>query len=109
MDNLAHALVGAALGRAVADRHVARAGLIGAIAANAPDWTEVFTGFFGWDRADYLVQHRGITHSLAAAALEIAALTLVIGLSARWWSKRRGGRSGPSWRWLTACVTVTLL
>jgi membrane-bound metal-dependent hydrolase YbcI (DUF457 family) len=104
MDNLAHALVGAALGRAVADRHIARAGLIGAVAANAPDWTEVFTGFFSWSRADYLVQHRGITHSLAAAALEIVALTLLIGLGTRW----RSGRP-PRWGWLTLCIAVTLL
>jgi hypothetical protein len=32
MDNLAHALVGAALGRAVADRHVPRAALTGIVA-----------------------------------------------------------------------------
>ena len=45
MDNLAHALVGAALGRAVADRHVPRAATIGIVAANAPDWTELFLGW----------------------------------------------------------------
>jgi membrane-bound metal-dependent hydrolase YbcI (DUF457 family) len=96
-------LVGAALGRAVADRHVAAAGLIGAIAANAPDFTEVFTGFFSWSRADYLVKHRGITHSLAAALVEIAALTLLIGLITLW-RKRT-----PAWGWLGACVAITLL
>ena len=71
MDNLAHALVGAVIGRAVADRHVPRAGVIGIVAANAPDWTELFIGLPG-TRADYLVLHRGITHSLAAACIEIA-------------------------------------
>jgi inner membrane protein len=109
MDNLAHALVGAALGRAVADRHVARAGLIGVVAANAPDWTEVFTGFFRWTQADYLVEHRGVTHSLAAAAVEIGALTLIIGLAARWWTRWRRRGAPPPWGWLGACVSVTLL
>jgi membrane-bound metal-dependent hydrolase YbcI (DUF457 family) len=112
MDNLAHALVGAALGRAVADRHVARAGLIGVVAANAPDWTELFIGLPG-SRADYLVLHRGITHSLLGAAVEVVALTLLIGGVFRaiaWW-RRRAGRSVtvPPWRWLLACVGVAVL
>src|SRR5436853_350999 len=41
MDPLAHTLVGAALGRVVAGRDVPAAGWIGAIAANAPDWSEL--------------------------------------------------------------------
>ncbi len=108
MDNLAHALVGAALGRAVADRHVARAGLIGAVAANAPDWCEIFTGYFHWNRADFLLHHRGITHSLIAAPLEITGLILIIGFGTRWWTRRRGGMPAP-WVWLTACVAITQL
>lgn len=108
MDNLAHTVVGAALGRAVADRHVRGAALIGAVAANAPDWTELFTGFFAWTRPDYLVLHRGVTHSLAAGALEIVGLTVALGAGARWWSRRRG-RAPPRWRWLALCIAVTLL
>lgn len=102
MDNLAHALVGAALGRAVADRHVPHAAWIGAIAANAPDWTEFFVGLPG-THADYLVLHRGITHSLFGAGIEIVALAAVLGAS---WS-RSGSR--PPWRWLLACVGVAVL
>jgi len=41
MDNLAHTLVGAALGRAVAGHRVPRAALLGAVASNAPDWSEL--------------------------------------------------------------------
>ena len=68
MDNIAHALVGAALGRAVADRHVRLAGWLGAVAANAPDWTEFFIGLPAPAHPDqYLVLHRGITHSLVFA------------------------------------------
>src|SRR5229473_3322503 len=46
MDNIAHALVGAALGRAVADRTVRAAALMGAIAGNAPDWVAIVDPFF---------------------------------------------------------------
>jgi membrane-bound metal-dependent hydrolase YbcI (DUF457 family) len=109
MDNIAHALVGAALGRAVADRHVARAGLIGAVAANMPDWAETFLGYWGWSRAEFLVHHRGITHSLVGAIVEIPALILVIGLFARAWSRRRGHGAPPPWRWLALCVVATFL
>lgn len=104
MDNLAHALVGAALGRAVADRHVPRAGLIGIVAANAPDWTELFIGLPG-PRAAYLVLHRGITHSLVGALVEIAALTLLIGGV---WRLVRPDNA-PPWRWLVACIGATVL
>ncbi|HXM38488.1 MAG TPA: metal-dependent hydrolase [Gemmatimonadales bacterium] len=111
MDNLAHALVGAVLGRAVGDSHVPRAALIGAVAANAPDWTEPFIGLrLGGDRADYLVLHRGITHALVIALVEIAALTLLIGLGTCWRTRRRGeGGAAPPWGWLAACISVALL
>src|SRR3989442_1116863 len=71
MDPLAHTLVGAALGRAVAGRDVPAAGWIGAIAANAPDWSELVLKPDLWPpRAggEYLVFHRGITHSFVGAA-----------------------------------------
>jgi len=107
VDNLAHALVGAALGRAIADPKVPRAALLGAVAANAPDWMELFVGLPG-DRSDYLLLHRGPTHSLAAALVETIGLTLLVGLGARWWVRRRGGVA-PPWRWLALCIGVTLL
>ncbi len=99
MDNLAHTLVGAALGRAIADRHVPRAAIIGAVAANMPDIAEVFTGYLGWSRADFLAYHRGITHSLAGAAVEIAVLILIVGFIVR----------PAPWRWVTLLVAGTLL
>lgn len=112
MDNLAHALVGAALGRAVADRHVGRAGLIGVVAANAPDWTELFIGLPG-TRAEFLVLHRGITHSLIGALVETIGLTLLIGGGwrvARWWLGRSGRSVAvPAWRWLCLCIGVAVL
>lgn len=112
MDNLAHALVGAAIGRAVADRHVARAGLIGVVAANAPDWTELFIGLPG-TRAEYLVLHRGITHSLIGALIQAIGLTLLIGggwRAARWWLGRSGRSVAvPAWRWLLLCIGAAVL
>jgi inner membrane protein len=106
MDNLAHTLIGAALGRAVGDRQIRHAALIGTVAGNVPDGAEVFTGFFSWTRADYLLYHRGITHSLVVAVLEILVLTLLIGLLG---GKRVWREDGPAWGMLTAVVTVTLL
>lgn len=112
MDNLAHVLVGAALGRAVADRHVPRAALIGIVAANAPDWTELFIGLPG-TRADFLELHRGITHSLAGGLVEIIGLTLL--LRGGWWLAhlwlQRRGRTivVPAWGWLALCVGVAVL
>ena len=106
MDNLAHALVGAVIGRAVADRHVPRAGVIGIVAANAPDWTELLIGLPG-TRADYLVLHRGITHSLAAACIEIVALTLLVG--GGWRLLRPPPRTAPPWHWLAACIGAALV
>jgi len=107
VDNLAHALVGAALGRAVADPKIRGAAILGVVAANAPDWTELFFGLPG-DRSTYVVLHRGITHSLAGALVEIIALTLLVGVGARWWVRRRGGVA-PPWGALALCIATTVL
>src|SRR2546422_7699354 len=96
MDPLAHTLVGAALGRAVAGRDVPAAGWIGAIAANAPDWSELVLKPDLWPpRAggEYLVFHRGITHSFVGAAVEAAVLTGLFGLLLRLWARRAMVRS----------------
>src|SRR5207247_4955814 len=112
MDNLAHALVGAALMRAVADRHVPRAALLGIVAANAPDLIERFIGLPG-TRADFLVLHRGITHSLVGAVVEIIGLTLLIGLGwrvARWILSRNARTVAvPAWNWLALGIAAAVL
>src|SRR6266566_7040178 len=110
MDNLAHTLVGAALGRAVADRRVPGAGWIGAVAGNAPDWSELLVSPGAWaprSNPAYLVYHRGITHSLLGAAVEIAVLTVIAGLILRWWTRGEAG-GGPPWRWLAGCVAASV-
>ena len=110
MDNLAHTLIGAALGRAVAGRDVPAAGWIGAIAGNAPDWAELLLRPGLWARptqGEYLVYHRGITHSFVGATVEIVAVTGVVALLLRLWA-RRAAAAPPPWRWVAACVTATV-
>jgi len=112
MDNLAHALVGAALMRSVTDRHVPRAALLGIVAANTPDVSELLIGLPG-TRADYLELHRGITHSLVGAAVEIVGLTLLIGAGwrvARWYLGRHGRAVAvPAWGWLAGGIGAAVL
>src|SRR5438128_8831937 len=110
MDPLAHTLVGAALGRAVAGRDVPAAGWIGAIAANAPDWSELVLKPDLWPpRAggEYLVFHRGITHSFVGAVVEAAVLTGLVGVLLRLWARRAMVRT-PLWRWVDTCVIATV-
>ena len=107
MDNIAHTLVGAALGRAVADRRAPAPALLGAFAANVPDIAELFLGLRPGRRSDYITLHRGITHSLIGALVEVALLTLVAGTVATWWAKRRG-QGAPSWRWILVLMAVTV-
>src|SRR5204863_7682701 len=105
MDPLAHTLVGAALGRAVAGRDVPAAGWIGAIAANAPDWSELVLKPDLWPpRAggEYLVFHRGITHSVVGAVVEAAVLTGLFGLLLRR-GARRALVPAPRWVWVAPC------
>lgn len=116
MDNLAHTLIGAALGRAVAGRELPAAGWIGAVAGNAPDFIELLLRPTSWSPGGgvtYLVFHRGITHSLVGAALEILVLTVLTGaiafLARRWGGP--GARAAPQlpWRWIAACVAAAVL
>src|SRR3989442_1791942 len=110
MDTLAHTLVGAAMGSAVGVHELPAAGWIGAIAGNAPDWAELLLRPGLWARpagGEYLVYHRGITHSFVGAAVEIVALTGVVTVLLRLWA-RRAGVPPPPWRWVAACVTATV-
>src|SRR3989449_9228480 len=109
MDPLAHTLVGAALGRAVAGRDVPAAGWIGAIAANAPDWSELVLKPDLWPpRAggEYLVFHRGITHSFVGAAVVAAVLSGLVGVLLLLGELRAMG-SAPLWRCDVSCGTAT--
>jgi len=107
MDNLAHALVGAAVGRAVGGGRMPWPGLVGAVAANAPDVAEVFFGLFDWNRGQYLALHRGITHSIAGAAIETVVLALVVGL-VYLAASRRSDVAGPRWGLVSALVAAAV-
>jgi len=79
VDNLAHALVGAAIGRAAGRDEIPAAGWIGAVAANAPDWSEPLIGFrFDRGSGSYYSLHRGITHSFLGAAVETVAIGVCV-------------------------------
>src|SRR5258708_36580408 len=64
-------------------------------------------------RADDLTLHRGITHSLLGAAVEIVGLTLLIGAGwrvARWYLGRHGRAVAvPAWGWLVAGIGAAVL
>jgi len=82
MDNLAHTLVGAALGRAIAGRELPAAGWIGAIAGNAPDWAELVLKPSSW-------APRGMIGCAAAG---------VVGWTRHWFGvagRRRAAAYGP--------------
>lgn len=108
MDNLAHALVGAAIGRAVGGRKAPAAGWIGAVAANAPDWSEPLLGFNPLRRSvAFYTLHRGITHSCLGAALETLGITLVLWVTFGL-LQRRGVLAAVSLPALAAVVTAAV-
>lgn len=110
MDNLAHTLVGAVIGRALGADRVPAAGWIGAIAANAPDWTEPLVGlpFLQRGTVSYYQLHRGITHSFLGAAIEAAILVLIVAALQHWWTRRRGINPPPLGVLTTLIVAAVL-
>ena len=116
MDNVTHTLIGALLGETVAwTTQPDRRGLPGevrrnvlvataAIGSNLPD-VDVLYSFIG-SKLNYLLQHRGISHTIIGA--------LVLGASAfaiaRWRLARRGQPpSSQDLRWLAAVLGITPL
>jgi len=82
MDNIAHTLVGAAIGRTIGDSKMQAPALLGAIAANSPDFTEYVPGLrIHWGSPLAMTEHRGITHSLAGAAIQAAVFVLITALA----------------------------
>ena len=106
MDNVAHTLVGAAIGRAVGGPNVPRAGWLGAVAANTPDLAELLT-VAPWPRVQHLALHRGITHSLLGTAIETAALAAIVAVAALWRARRRGRAATPA-IWILAVVAAAM-
>src|SRR5207244_4096791 len=83
---------------------------LAAIAADAPDWSELVLKPELWPpRAggEYLAFHRGITPSFVGAVVEAAVLTGLFGILLRLWAGR-AMLPPPSWRWVAACVATTV-
>lgn len=116
MDNVTHTLIGALLGETVARTtrpdprglpgEVRRNLLVAtaAIGSNLPD-VDLLYSFIG-GKINYLLQHRGYSHTIVGALL-LAAVAFAI---ARWRLARRGhSPSPPDVRWLAGVFAVTPL
>lgn len=116
MDNITHTLIGALLGETVARTtqpdprglpdQVRRNLLVAtaAIGSNLPD-VDVLYSFIG-GKVNYLLQHRGYSHTIIGALL-LAAIAFAI---ARWRLARRGHSPSPrDVRWLGAVFAITPL
>jgi inner membrane protein len=116
MDNITHTLIGALVGETVArttpgDPHglsneVRRNLLVttSAIGSNLPD-VDVFYSFIG-GKINYLLQHRGHSHTIIGALLLAVAAFAI----ARWVLARRGhAPSSKDLLWLASVLTITPL
>jgi inner membrane protein len=119
MDNVTHTLIGALLGETIArTTHNSEGDVRGlpsevrrnllvttsAIGSNLPD-VDVFYSFIG-GKINYLLQHRGYSHTILGAAL-LAVATFAI---ARWILRRRGHvPSSPDLIWLAGVLAITPL
>jgi inner membrane protein len=116
MDNVTHTLIGALLGETIArttqgdsrglPSEVRRNLLVttAAIGSNLPD-VDVFYSFIG-GKINYLLQHRGYSHTIIGALL-LALATFAI---ARWVLGQRGHRpSSQDLTWLAGVLTITSL
>jgi inner membrane protein len=90
MDNLTHGLFGVAMARAGLARERPWAVPLLAVAANAPDFESLIPA---GSTANYLLYHRGLSHSVLGVFIEAALLTLVtLGILKYW----RGRKNDPT-------------
>lgn len=99
MDNVTHSLLGilAAEPLALSRRREHRASLwvASAVANNLPDLDVLFTWGRHYDRLNYMLHHRGFTHTLLLAPLQSLLWLAILRL---WWRRR----SDIPWRAVTA-------
>lgn len=106
MDNLTHSLVGLTAAKAGLEKLSPGATALSALAANSPDVDIVVLLFQG--RWGYLHHHRGITHSLAGAAVLAFALPLVFYLGDRLIAQiRKRERRARLWGLLLVSILTT--
>jgi inner membrane protein len=113
LDNLTHTLIGVLVGEAAArvlpQRHSAlpaaqrRAVFVTtlAIGSNLPDLDLLYTAVYR-SKLDYLLQHRGYTHTLIAAVL-FAGIVYALCLA---WLRSRKQKPSPTDRWQLAAVAM---
>jgi inner membrane protein len=112
MDNLTHTLIGALVGEAVA-RAMPRAQsdlpeltrrnlcvTLAAVGSNLPD-SDLLYSFFG-GKVNYLLHHRGHTHTIVIALLLGAAVFVLT----RWWLRRRNLQASSADQKLLAGVLL---
>lgn len=106
MDNLTHSLVGLTAAKAGLEKLSPGATALSVLAANSPDVDIVVLLFQG--RWGYLHHHRGITHSLAGAAVLAFALPLVFYLGDRLIAQiRKRDRRVRLWGLLLVSILTT--
>ena len=118
MDNITHTLIGVLAGEACAVRKpAASSGLsshqrrnlyvtLMGVGSNLPDLDFLYSTITG-SKLDYLLHHRGHTHTLVG----IVAIALLLGLAAEWWIRRRAPsvtRSDRLGAWFVALLAPTL-
>lgn len=118
MDNITHTLISVLVGEAAARsaptsssglEAATRRGLIVTmmgVGSNLPDLDFIYSTITG-SKIDYLLHHRGHTHTLAG----IAGIALLLGLAAHWWLRRRGTqatRADYLGIWLIALLAPSL-
>jgi membrane-bound metal-dependent hydrolase YbcI (DUF457 family) len=103
MDNLTHTIAGFTLSRAWGARSPLETATF-LVASNLPDVDVVIEAALGVDR-DALLSHRGITHSLVAAPIEVAAIAGVMWAIGGLFGKATGT---SSWRRLALLGAVGL-
>lgn len=86
MDNLTHALVGAALAKTALGARLRHASMVAVLAANLPD-ADIVARLYGGPGA-YLSDHRGITHSIVGVLACVPLVAWLHSLAER----RHGGR-----------------
>src|SRR5512134_2669531 len=116
MDNVTHTIIGTLVGEVAARVAPSRQSTLpattrrnlcvtlAAIGSNLPD-ADLLYSFFG-GRINYLLHHRGHTHTILVAFL-LGLATLAI---TRWWLRRRGLQASPQdYALLTAVLLFTPL
>jgi inner membrane protein len=118
MDNVTHTLIGVLAGEACAlHRTAASSGLsvhqrrtlyvtLMGVGSNLPDLDFLYSTITG-SKLDYLLHHRGHTHTLVG----IVAIAVLLGFAAEWWIRRRAPRVTLSDRlgaWLVSLLAPTL-